>query len=214
MDFNQAEKTARGPAGDMMALWTNRAKSLYEAAESVIHLDGEFWEMGVYRGGSAKLISELIRSSDKPRIFRLFDTFQGFTGITDNDEGSGQEGEMKYWQTVDYAIQNLGEFLRADFVRIHPGAVPDSLSGLNNSKIAYAYLDMDLYYPTREAMKFILPRMVSGGIIVIDDCGDKVWPGVLKAVNETKGDLDLVNTPFQSPYDLDYCGWQGVIRIP
>ena len=210
MDFETAEIAAR--KRNRLALWSNRAKKLYEAAESVVHLDGEFWECGVYQGGSAKLISELLRDQNVPHVLRLFDTFEGFTGISPEDEGSGEEGEMKYWPTVAQAVEDIRNFIGENFVSIHPGAVPRSFAGLENSKIAYAYLDMDLYYPTREAMKFLLPRMVPGGIIVIDDCGDYCWPGVEKAVNETKGNSVFEKFSFSSPDGSSYVGWQGQIR--
>lgn len=210
MTFEEAHATALGPEGKRrLALWPERAEWLYRAAESVLHLDGEFWECGTYKGGSAKLLAELLSTS--PRTLRLFDTFRGFTGITEKDGVSSiiKEGEMFYSED---AVEDVRQFVNRSFVSIHPGPVPSGFTGLESSRIAFVYLDMDLYQPTRDAMLFVLPRMVSGGMIVIDDCGDKNWPGVEIAVEETKGDLILQKASSQSPYDL-YVGWQGRIQL-
>jgi len=207
MNFELAEAAAR--TDDRLLLWTARAKRLYELAESVLHLDGEFWECGCYRGGSARLLAELLRGN--PRPLRLFDTFKGFADVTP-DDGPGdwkQNGQMFY--SAD-AAEDVRQFVAADFVTVHPGAVPAGFVGLENSKIAFAYLDMDLYVPTREAMRFILPRMALGGVIVLDDCGDAGWPGVEKAALEMKGDLVLEKFSSLCPWNSDI-GWQGVIRL-
>lgn len=219
MTFEEADKIARGPEGNRMTLWPNRAAWLYESAKSVAHLNGEFWECGVYRGGSAKLVSEVLKAFGHDQILRLFDTFEGFKNITtdDGDFHAAKDGEMKYWSNVDAAVADIQTFLNSNFVRVHAGVVPDSLQQFDNSRIAYAYLDMDLYDATLGAMKFVLPRMVPGGVIVIDDCGDKNWPGVEKAVRETKGTLELEIRSCINPYEpveTAYVGWRGEIKIP
>lgn len=214
MTFEQAEKAGR--KDNRMMIWPQRARWLYEAAESVIHLDGEFWETGVYQGGSAKMISELIKASEKKHIFRLFDTFEGFADVTSKD-GTAKNGDLKYWESVVAGVNSVRDFLDSDFVSIYPGRVPVTFAGLEDSRIAYAYLDTDLYYSIRGAMEFILPRMVSGGVIVIDDCGDPLAPGVEEAANETKGNLILEKrsciNPFE-PAETAHVGWRGEIRIP
>jgi O-methyltransferase len=207
MTFQQAEAAAR--AGGRLCLWEERAKWLYDAAASVLHLDGEFWECGCYRGGSAKLLAELLR--DNPRPLRLFDTFSGFADVTPEDGTihSPKNGDM--FPGNDMAEEVL-RFVDAPFASVHPGAIPAGFVGLEDSKIAFAYLDVDLYHPTKEALRFVLPRMVPGGMIVLDDCGDEGWPGVEKAANEMKGKLVLHKFSSPCPYD-SYRGWQGRIQL-
>ena len=48
-------------------------------------------------------------------------------------------------------------------------------------KIAFALIDLDLYRPVKESLKRILPQMVEGGKVVVDDCNDSRdgrWDGV------------------------------------
>ena len=180
-----------------------RMERFYAAAKEVALLDGEFWECGVYRGASAKVLVEILRSS--PRPLRLFDTFQGFAGVSAID-GGHKDGLMSYSD-----IEDIRKFLDADFVTIYPGPVPTRFAGLEESKIAFANLDMDLYQPTRDALAFILPRMIKGGIIIIDDCGAEEFPGVELAVREIVGDH---YSKIGSPHG-DFAGitcWQGKIR--
>src|SRR5208282_5220870 len=49
----------------------------------------------------------------------------------------------------------------------------------------------DLYLSTRDALAFIAPRLVSGGVIVFDDYGGYDSPGVTKAVNELLEDTSV-----------------------
>jgi O-methyltransferase len=167
------EATAR------LMLQPGRARGLFDMAQKALALDGEFWECGVYKGGSARLIAEVLK--DRPRTFRLFDTFRGFAGVGPRDRAQAFEGQMFYSEN---AVQDVKEFVGAEFVKIHPGVIPESFKGLENSKIAFVNLDVDLYKPTREALAFILPRMVKGGVIVVDDYNDPDWPGVTAAINE------------------------------
>jgi len=166
-----------------ISLCPHRAKKLYEAALTALELDGEFWECGVYQGGSAEMLLSIVTAKFRP--FRLFDTFTGFTGITDADKPKGwnhmREGNMA--ASLDSVRARLGST-----PTFYPGAIPKTFKGLEGSRIAFANIDVDLYQPTRDALAFILPRMVPGGTIIIDDCGAEEWPGVEKAVREIAGD--------------------------
>ena len=49
-------------------------------------------------------------------------------------------------------------------------------------KISFLRLDTDLYTTTKFELEILFPRLVSGGILHIDDYGQ--FPGVQKAVTE------------------------------
>lgn len=155
-----------------------RAESLYQAAKSCLHLDGEFWECGVYRGGSAKLLAELARGNSK--TLRLFDTFRGFSGVGERDRSEVRDGRMFYSEN---AADEIAGFLDYELTVFHAAPIPLGFAGLESSRIAFANIDVDLYRPTRDALSFIFPRMVAGGVIIVDDYNDPDWPGVAEAVN-------------------------------
>ena len=48
----------------------------------------------------------------------------------------------------------------------------------------FVNLDMDLYKPTLEGLKFFWPKMVKGGIILIHDFFSTGYAGVNKAIEQ------------------------------
>lgn len=153
-----------------------RVKSLYDYALAAPDT-GEFWECGVYLGGSARLLAEILRPYPQP--LRLFDTYEGFPSVSDKDGGYPKLGMFK-----DTSVESVRDFVAAEFATLHAGIIPNTFAGLESSRIAFAHIDVDLYEPTKAALEFILPRMVENGIIVIDDYSDPHWPGVATAVDE------------------------------
>ena len=175
VEFEQTYQSSN----DRLLLPHDRASGLFEAAKEALAVDGEFWECGVYRGGSARILADLLR--DRPRPLRLFDTFSGFHGVTRSDRPGVSDGHLFYSED---AAEEVRRFLDADFVSIYKASIPKGFEGLESARIAFANIDVDLYKPTRDALRFILPRMVKGGRIVVDDYDDPDWPGVTQAVNE------------------------------
>lgn len=162
----------------------SRARNLWERAHGCRSLDGEFWECGVYRGGSANLIV----GAAAPKVLRLFDTFAGFPRqIGEHDmlgfDFHGWPAEPGILSASPCSVLST---LHPFHAQIHKGVVPESFAGLEDSRVAFAHLDMDLYEPTLRAMEFIWPRLVEGGALVIDDYGSE-WTGVTMAVHEKFG---------------------------
>lgn len=52
------------------------------------------------------------------------------------------------------------------------------------------YIDVDLYQPILDSLKFFYKRMIPGGIMVFDDYGFTFFPGAKKAVDEFMSDKD------------------------
>lgn len=173
------ESYLRVAKDERLQLPRSRAEGLWNAALSCLLLEGEYWECGVFKGGSAAMLADVLRA--RPRPLRLFDTFRGFSGVSRMDREEVKEGRMWY---SDEAVQDVTAFVNADFASIHPGPIPSGFAGLEGARIAFANLDVDLYKPTRDALAFILPRMAKGGIVVVDDYNDPDWPGVTSAINE------------------------------
>jgi O-methyltransferase len=154
-------------------------------------IPGEIWEAGVYRGGVARLIRALMidhGAANRARL-RLFDSFAGLP--------AGRAGIDRH-RRGDFADTSLAE-VRAfvgddEFIDYRAGWIPDTFSGLDRSSIRLAHLDVDLYDSTASCLAQVYPRLVPGGIIVLDDYGFASCPGVRKAVDEffhDKPDLPL-----------------------
>jgi O-methyltransferase len=54
-------------------------------------------------------------------------------------------------------------------VEIIKGAVPHTLSRVSTEKVAFLSIDMNCVQPELGALDFFWPKMVSGGVIVLDD---------------------------------------------
>lgn len=150
---------------------------------------GDFAELGVYKGESAKILHLM----DPSRQFHLFDTFEGFK----EEDLENETGEAATYTTRSFADTSLEAVKRylgeeGKFV-YHVGRFSGSaVSGkrsvvdeLNNSdrRLALVNLDVDLYLPTRAGLEFFYPRLSPGGIILIHDYTNK-WPGIRAAVDE------------------------------
>lgn len=164
-------------AGPLETLIDNdRGLCLYAVAVACAKLEGEFWECGVYRGGSAAIIAQAVRDS-RLRTLRLFDTFRG---IPDSDPSIDIHQRGEFASPEEFVRKGLPD----DFVSIHAGLIPRSFLGLEACKIAFAHVDLDLYWSTRDAVDFIWPRLVTGGAMVFDDYHWKSCPGVERVLDE------------------------------
>lgn len=152
---------------------------IVQLASRGLEVPGEFWECGVYRGYTSKLLAGLLREN-QPRTLRLFDTFHGRPpiGPKDGTVGHSDFNGGKLEQEVRLAVPD-------EFASIHKGLIPETFKGLEDSKIAFAFVDLDLYQSTKDALEFILPRLQKGGLVVIHDYNEsRCWPGVKIAVDE------------------------------
>ncbi|MDZ7771609.1 MAG: TylF/MycF/NovP-related O-methyltransferase [Balneolaceae bacterium] len=62
------------------------------------------------------------------------------------------------------------------------GKVEDTLPAKAPERIALLRLDTDWYDSTRHELETLYPRLVPGGVLIIDDYGH--WQGAQKAVDE------------------------------
>ena len=63
------------------------------------------------------------------------------------------------------------------------GYFPETTKGIEENYV-FVSLDADLYMPTLEGLKWFMPRMVKGGVIMLHDFGNQRFAGVAKAVEE------------------------------
>jgi hypothetical protein len=159
---------------------------------------GDIVECGVWRGGSAMLAKTLCRSSGSDRTVYLFDTFAGMTAPTAADISvGGLSAQVKYREKkrqthTDWSFASLEEvrdnFKRAglldDRVVFVKGMVEQTLRNSVDlpERIALLRLDTDFYESTKVELEVLYPRLVSGGLLIIDDYGH--WQGARKATDE------------------------------
>jgi hypothetical protein len=158
-------------------------------------IEGDVVECGVWAGGSIAAAA-LLGVEDFPlRKYWLFDTFEGMTRPSVHDPKEAKEGYLKTkhqsdegsnWCEVNETqvrdnLINVGvDISKCIFVA---GDVAHTLRQDNlPSKIALLRLDTDWYESTLIELENLYPRLVPGGVLIIDDYGH--WEGARKAVDE------------------------------
>ncbi len=146
---------------------------VYSAALAQANQPGDFAEVGVYKGASAKLIAEA--KGDKK--LHLFDTFEGLPPDSQNDPGVHRENQYTC------SLESVQEYLK-NYSNLHyyKGIFPESTSGVPEAKYAFAHFDVDLYDGTLACLEYFYPRMNPGGIMLSHDYG--LLSGVEKAFKE------------------------------
>jgi hypothetical protein len=120
--------------------------------------DGAFVEVGVYQGGSAIEIDKIAR--EQGRECFLYDTF---TGIP-------YQGEYDSCKVGDFADTSY-EIVRDKIPHAHvvKGVFP--CSAVSMPPVAFLHLDCDQYQSFKDALTYMVPKMVKGGLIWLDDVG-------------------------------------------
>jgi O-methyltransferase len=160
--------------------WTlvseDRCYILASLASQALQLGGEFWECGVYKGGTAMLLAGRLFPSGA--LLRLFDTFEGMPE-TDAVRDLHKAGDFS-----DTSLEGVRSRVRGNFVHFHKGLIPETFSGLESTRIAFAHVDVDIHSAILACCDFIFPRLCVGGFMVFDDYGFPFCPGARAAVDE------------------------------
>ena len=159
---------------------------------------GDFVECGVWRGGSmAAAARTLLAGGDSSRQLWMYDTFDGMSEPTDQDiDFMGQSAEalleqqdrddtQSVWcfsplEQVKTAMADTGYPLeKINFVQ---GKVENTLPARTPDRISLLRLDTDWYESTRCELEYLFPKLVPGGVLIVDDYGH--WEGCRRAVDE------------------------------
>ena len=176
---------------------------LIALCDSVQHIcdhqiEGDIVECGVWRGGSMMAAALTLQSlQDTNRKLWLYDTFEGMSAPGSEDiDLSGQDAgrllavqekqdsdSIWCYSPLDEVKDNLAATAypvgNTHFVK---GKVEDTIPARLPEKIALLRLDTDWYESTMHELIHLYPRLVPGGILIIDDYGH--WQGCRRAVDE------------------------------
>jgi O-methyltransferase len=167
-----------------------RLFGLIEAIRYLVHagIKGDVIECGVYKGGSMMAAAlSLLSERAVERDLYLYDTFSGMTEPTDVDvdfHGRRPTSTSKWAiaseETVREALCSTGyPPSKMHFIK---GRVEDTLPGQAPDQISLLRLDTDWYASTRHELIHLFPRLVPGGVLIVDDYGQ--YRGSRKAVDE------------------------------
>ena len=166
------------------AFYPYEAFMIHSIVKTQVSFEGDMAEVGVYQGGSAKLICE----AKKEKSLYLFDTFTGLPKLSEDDTHFGE----KHWyenQFSDTSVESIEKLLgKYDNVHVIKGEFPKSGKSISDKRFCFVHLDVDLYNSTINSLRFFFPKMIPGGIILIHDYHSD---GIQKAFKEFKNENDV-----------------------
>ncbi len=178
---------------------SERIGALSDAVKYIIqnNIEGDFVECGVWKGGSTLAMAlTLEKSGIVNRKLFLYDTFEGMTDPTAADKDLNNSSAKDLLQTNSketsavWAYSGLDEVKRTmslckydtnNFIYVK-GKVEETLLSSNHQKIALMRLNTDWYESTKIELEVLFPKLVSGGVLIIDDY--RYWQGARKVVDE------------------------------
>ena len=154
-----------------------RCFMIYQYARQTSSLKGDCAEVGVYKGGTARLLAKVFGPVGK--TVHLFDTFSGMPPC-DSRKDTYKEGDFG-----DTSFEDVKAFLSdCSNVRMYKGIFPLSPNPVENATFCMVHIDVDIYKSVMDCCKFFYPRMEKSGIMIFDDYGFPLCPGALQAVDE------------------------------
>ena len=177
-----------------------RRFALIQAVNYIIKnkIAGDIVECGVWKGGSIMLIAKtLLELKSYDKELYLFDTFEGMPKPTEFDVSYKDDLAIKGFEdrkidnnSSDWSRIELDEVKKNVFStgynneKFHfiKGKVEDTIPKNSPETISILRLDTDWYDSTRHELIHLFPRLVRGGVVIIDDYG--FWKGAKKAVDE------------------------------
>lgn len=174
--------------------------ALIQAVRYIVRnqVPGDIIECGVWKGGSmlaAVLTLQSLGAQDR-KIY-LLDTFEGMTRPVQADITITGQPAARIFDRLrindqraawfDAPLEAVRKTLLAtgypsDNLVFVPGKVEDTLPAAAPDRIALLRLDTDFYESTRHELHTLYPRLVAGGVLIVDDYG--FWMGQRKAVDE------------------------------
>jgi hypothetical protein len=163
--FNATKKdpSHHGPWRVHIATW---------AASTALRRDGDFIECGTARAFVTTAILKYTdwNSVSGDRRFYLVDTFEGIVEDlqTDAERAMGaiaRHGE-RYKNNYPDALRNVSPFRNVHLIK---GMVPNILVDVPSKRVAYLHLDMNSAVAEVAALEHFWPRMVLGGVVLLDD---------------------------------------------
>lgn len=217
-DFSEEEKNIMEKVKGYTMTSPERIVSLVRSIDyvEVNAIGGSIVECGVWKGGS--VMAALLALKDNTRTVYLYDTFEGMSEPTQEDKSYKNESATEafmnkdeYWEriacysTIDEVKNNIRKinYPEENIIFIQ-GKVEETIPETIPEKIAVLRLDTDWYESTMHEMVHLFPRLVKGGVIIIDDYGH--WKGCKKAVDEyiSKNNIKLLLNR------IDYTGRIGI----
>ena len=177
-------------------------QKLLEIAKECLNIEGDFVELGCYKGDTSLMLAELLVENlveNFERKLWIYDSFEGLPEKGVKDE-SVLGANFKKGELLVSKREVKERFLRANLpVPMIKKAWFNELRGMDlPEKIAFAFLDGDLYESIKCSLRLVGPKVSERGVIMVHDYNNPALPGVKKAVDEWLNDEDFEKETYKS----------------
>lgn len=149
-------------------------------------------EVGVWRGGTAGIMSAQLAKLNSNGILYLADTFTGVAKAGTNDAFyTGGEHHDTSQAIVEEVMTTKSRYAH---YKILKGIFPDDTQQLvpTDAVFGLCHIDVDVYDSAKDVLEWVWPKLVTGGIVVFDDYGFHTCTGVTKLVESYRDRNDRV----------------------
>lgn len=176
----------------------------HELYKKILNVHGVIMEFGCRWGVNLSIFTAL-RGIYEPynhnRKIIGFDTFEGLSDLSPEKDISSEfikKGSYKTSKGFAFELKEIitslekecplshiekNEIIQGDVIK----TLPEYIFNNPQTVVAFAYLDMDIYEPTKAALENILPYLTKGSIIGFDEMNWDICPGPTRALDEVIG---------------------------
>jgi len=163
-----------------------QVRSIFDRLTEVKDLPGDAIEFGAYQGAISFFLALCIRDLGLKKKVWMLDSFAGLPETDALLDGPFKPGTMA--ASLEAATRMRSRLGLDRIVEIRAGWFDQSIPRIaRDARYCLAHLDADVYSSTRTALEYVLPRLVDGGALILDDCLFPGATGVIKAADEVLG---------------------------
>lgn len=148
--------------------------NLMQAIDMTASLEGSFVEVGCYKGSTSRVAVRYMEKRGIERHCAFIDVFEGFNyGAAESSADAiwygthATDGKEAVAKRINEAVsEETGIEVSVHQANIITDPLPSSLTN-----ICLAYVDVDMYEAVLSALEKLSPRIIEGGIIVVEDPG-------------------------------------------
>ena len=151
-------------------------------------------DIGLYRGRALQVLLAESALSGIPIKWMATDTFSGLPELTDKDRELAPQGAAYLQRSMfdDTTVREVVAFLeptgQLGDVDLIEGQLEDVLAGLPDRKYLFVNISTKLYQPHIAALEYFYPRMLPGGVMVLDDLYNRRFPMAEAAIGAFMAD--------------------------
>ena len=159
-----------------VGLQPDRLYAWHDALLRTRDLDGAVVEVGCNVGGTVAVSWRFLERIGAHHRYVCVDTFSGFVldqfeaDVALGNDPSNRHVFADNSQALTRSVLDRHgaagvELIRGDISTLDPAALPD--------RVAAALVDVDLADPVYDALAVLWPRLVPGGVVLVDDCPER-----------------------------------------